>query len=93
MSFTKESPDRANLILTVINLDTEYTQSGFVSLPLWELGIPESSPFEVEDLLTGARYTWNGPSNYVELNPSHLPAHILHIPRNLQIAPDTTPLI
>jgi starch synthase (maltosyl-transferring) len=44
--------------------------------------IPEDRPFEVEDLLTGARYTWSGPTNYVELNPARASGHILKIARN-----------
>ena len=31
------------------------------------------------DQLTGARYLWHGPHNYVELNPSVVPAHILQV--------------
>ena len=36
--YSKESEDRSNLILTVVNLDPHHTQSGFVTLPLEELG-------------------------------------------------------
>jgi starch synthase (maltosyl-transferring) len=81
IAYTKESADRANLILTVVNLDPNYTQSGFVTLPIQALGIPPDRGYEAEDLLTGARYLWNGPRNYVELNPTRLPGHILKIHR------------
>ncbi|HEY1902924.1 MAG TPA: alpha-1,4-glucan--maltose-1-phosphate maltosyltransferase [Terracidiphilus sp.] len=83
--YTKESSDRSNLLLMIVNLDPQSTQSGFVMLPLDELEIPQDRGFEVEDLLTGARYLWNGPRNYVELNPSRLPGHILKIHRYLKI--------
>jgi starch synthase (maltosyl-transferring) len=86
--YTKESSDRSNLLLMVVNLDPHFTQSGFVTLPLDELEIPQDRGFEVEDLLTGARYLWSGPRNYVELNPSRLPAHILKIHRRLKIEMD-----
>jgi starch synthase (maltosyl-transferring) len=88
ISYTKESEDRSNLILTVVNLDPHHTQSGFVTLPLVELEIPLDRGYEAEDLLTGARYLWNGPRNYVELNPSNLPGHILRIHRRLKIETD-----
>jgi starch synthase (maltosyl-transferring) len=81
IAYTKESDDRSNLILTVVNLDPNYTQSGFVTLPVEALGIPLDRGYEAEDLLTGARYLWNGPRNYVELNPTRLPGHILKIHR------------
>lgn len=88
LCFTKESDDRSSLILTAINLDPHYTQSGFVTLPLDQLEIPADRGFEAEDLLTGARYIWHGPRNYVELNPAKQAGHILKIHRRLKIETD-----
>ena len=88
IGYSKESDDRSNLILVVVNLDPHHTQAGFVTLPLAELEIPLDRGYEAEDLLTGARYLWNGPRNYVELNPSRLPGHILRIHRRLKIETD-----
>jgi len=34
-------------------------------------------PYRMVDLLTGSRFTWQGPRNYVELRPNEVPAHIL----------------
>ena len=68
--YSKESDDRSNLLVMVVNLDPHHTQSGFVTLPLDELEIPQDRSFEAEDLLSGERYLWQGPRNYVELNPS-----------------------
>jgi starch synthase (maltosyl-transferring) len=56
-------------------------QSGWVDLVLGELGISEP-PFAVEDLLSGASYTWNGPRNYLELRPHEVPAHIFRVVRD-----------
>jgi starch synthase (maltosyl-transferring) len=88
LCYSKESEDHANLIVVVVNLDPHYTQAGFVTLPLNEFEIPQDVPFEVEDLLTESRYTWNGPRNYVELNPATLPGHILRIERKISVEPD-----
>ena len=77
-----------NLIITVVNLDPRYAQSGFVNLPLEELGIPNDRAYEAEDLLSGERYLWNGSRNYVELNPSQRPGHILRIQRKLKAETD-----
>ena len=38
--YSKESDDRSNLILVVVNLDPHHTQAGFVTLPLDQLEIP-----------------------------------------------------
>jgi len=88
LCYSKESDDRDNLILVIVNLDPHHTQSGLVNLPLQELEIPADRGFEAEDLLTGARYLWNGPRNYVELNPSRIPGHILRIRRRIKIETD-----
>jgi starch synthase (maltosyl-transferring) len=88
IAYSKESEDRTNLILTVVNLDTHYTQAGYVSLPLDELEIPVDRAYEAEDLLTGERYLWHGPRNYVELNPARMSGHILKIHRRLKVEMD-----
>ncbi|HZB89483.1 MAG TPA: alpha-1,4-glucan--maltose-1-phosphate maltosyltransferase [Terracidiphilus sp.] len=88
IAYSKESEDRGNLILTVVNLDPRHTQTGFVTLPLWELGIPEDRAYEAEDLLSGERYLWNGPRNYIELNPAQRAGHILRIHRRLKAETD-----
>lgn len=88
IAYTKHSPNLDNLILTIVNLDSVYTQAGWVELPLAELGIDPSQPYQVHDLLTDARYTWNGPRNYVELNPHIFPAHIFRIRRRVRTEQD-----
>jgi starch synthase (maltosyl-transferring) len=88
LCYSKESDDHTNLILVVVNLDPHHAQAGFVNLPLAELQIPQDRAYEAEDLLTKNRYLWNGPRNYVELDPSRLPGHILEIHRQLKIESD-----
>ncbi len=70
-----------NALLIVVNLDSYHTHAGWVWLPLEELGIQPDEPFQVHDLLGGARYQWRGHRNYVELNPHVAPAHIFRIER------------
>ncbi|MGO9342536.1 MAG: alpha-amylase family glycosyl hydrolase, partial [Acidimicrobiales bacterium] len=65
-----------NTVLVVVNLDPRYAQSGWVELDLEAFGVDVSAPFAINDLLTGARYTWKGPRNYVSLDPRKIPAHI-----------------
>jgi starch synthase (maltosyl-transferring) len=86
--YSKESEDRANLLLMVVNLDPHHTQSGFVTLPLGDLEIPLDRAYEAEDLLTGERYLWHGPRNYVELNPTRQSGHILKLHRRMKIETD-----
>jgi len=88
LCYSKESEDRLNLLLMVVNLDSHYTQSGFVTLPLEALEIPRDRGFEAEDLLTGERYLWHGDRNYVELNPARQSGHILKIHRKVKAETD-----
>ena len=77
LCYSRQSEDHANTVLVVVNLDPYHGQSGWVELPIEELGIPPDRPYQVHDLLGGARYLWEGPRNYVRLEPDLVPAHIL----------------
>lgn len=79
IAYSKMTPDRSNVIVSIVNLDFRYRQSGWVQLPLEEFGLDSQRPFEVNDLLSGTRYQWQGARNYVELNPSQIPAHVLKV--------------
>ncbi|HET8550091.1 MAG TPA: alpha-1,4-glucan--maltose-1-phosphate maltosyltransferase, partial [Bryobacteraceae bacterium] len=65
-------------------LDPRHTQSGYVELPLVELGIEPELPFQIHELLSGARYIWNGARNFVELNPATVPAQIFRVRRRVR---------
>ena len=79
VAYTKQSEDGSNLVLTVVNIDAFNTQSGWVGLPLEELGLDPNRPFTVTDMLNGERYNWKGAYNYVELHPGSKPAHVFII--------------
>jgi starch synthase (maltosyl-transferring) len=66
-------------ILAFVNLDPHHTQSGWTDLDLGALGVDDGADFQVEDLLTGAKYTWHGRRNYVELDPRRIGAHLFQI--------------
>jgi starch synthase (maltosyl-transferring) len=88
IAYSKSSADKAETILVVVNLDPHHTQSGWLTLPLEELQIDPHAPFQVHDLLSDARYLWNGPRNYVEINPHILPAHVFRIRRRMRSEKD-----
>ncbi len=77
--YSKKLADLSNVILCVVNLDPHHTQAGIVHLPLQELGLDLHQPYPVYDLLSGAKYIWDGPNNYVELNPELAPAHVFRL--------------
>ncbi len=79
--YSKSTPDGSNVILVVVNLSPYHTHSGWVELDLDTLGLDPERPFQVQDLLTNAYYLWQGPRNYVKVNPHSVPAHILLVRR------------
>ncbi|MCW2926855.1 MAG: alpha amylase catalytic region [Thermoleophilia bacterium] len=79
LAYSKTSLDGSDVVLVVVNLDGEWRQGGFVHLDLEALGLGGDEPFSVHDHLGGATYQWQGSSNYVELDPTVLPAHVLHV--------------
>ena len=80
LCYSKSSADGRNVIMAVVNLDPHNPQSGFVHLDLSALGVGDG-PFELEDLFAGGRYTWQGPTNYVALDPWGTSAHVLRVVR------------
>jgi starch synthase (maltosyl-transferring) len=86
--YGKTTPDLSNIILVVVNLDPHHQQTGWVEVPLGELGLDAEQPYQVHDLLGGARYLWHGSRNYVALDPHSLPAHILCVRRRIRTERD-----
>lgn len=84
LCFSKQSSDGSNLVLAVINLDPHHTHTGFVELPTPEFGIEETRAYQMHELLTGARYIWHGARNFVEINPSSVPAQVFRVLRRMR---------
>lgn len=85
--YGKTAPDLSNIILVVVNLDPHYQQSGWVRVPLHELGLQSDEPYQVHDLLSNARFLWHGEGNYVQLAPD-APAHILRVRKKIKTERD-----
>lgn len=69
----------ANVLIVAVNLDPVNEQTGWIDLDMPALGLPWKGSFAVEDLLTGARYTWNDQWNYIAIRPWQMPAQIFRI--------------
>jgi starch synthase (maltosyl-transferring) len=83
LAYTKSTDDLADVVLTVVNVDPHHTQTGMVTLPLEDLGIEREKSYQAHELLSGARYMWQGPRNYVELRPD-APAQIFRFRRRIR---------
>jgi starch synthase (maltosyl-transferring) len=79
IAYGKYNDDLSEIIVVIVNLDPNWPQSGWVELPLQKFGLTEGKPFQVLDMLDGARYTWSDQKNFVKLDPATACAHIFKI--------------
>ena len=79
LAYFKADKQSSNFILAVVNLDTNNTQSGWVQVPLAEMGISPGENFTVHDLIADTSYIWKDEWNFVELRPPGIPYHLFRI--------------
>ncbi|HUG91532.1 MAG TPA: hypothetical protein VML55_11890, partial [Planctomycetaceae bacterium] len=88
LCYSKRSDDAAEILVVVVNLDPHLRHSGWLELPLDEFGLTAERPYQMHDLLGGARYLWQGPRNFVQLDPHVVPAHIFRVRRQVRTERD-----
>ncbi|MFY9963780.1 alpha-1,4-glucan--maltose-1-phosphate maltosyltransferase [Pseudomonas sp.] len=81
--FGKRTAERDNFILIAISLDPHNAQEAYFELPLWELGLDDNADTFGEDLMTGHRWTWHGKTQWMRIEPWHLPFGIWRIEKAL----------
>lgn len=69
---------KADTVIVVANVDPHSVRATTVHLDTTVWGVPHGDEFEVEDLLTGAVWTW-ADHNYVRLDAFAEPVHILKV--------------
>lgn len=82
LCYSKTAGD--DTLVMVANLDPHNVQTGWIELPLTELGIPPDITYQAHDLLSGARFLWQGARSFVRLDPQASPMHILRLRRRLR---------
>ncbi len=82
--YSKISHDHTNVLLIAVNLDPFHRQTCRVRIPLSDLGIAESQPYLVHDLLSDDKFIWQGEWNTVDLDPRLLPAHVFRVKSHLR---------
>ncbi len=78
-AYAKLSDDGNDALLVTVTLDPLATQESLVHLDLAHLGLPADRPYPLVDLLSGERYSWNGPTGFVRLDPRLRVAHVLDL--------------
>jgi starch synthase (maltosyl-transferring) len=84
LCYAKTDAAQNNLVVMVVNLDPHHVQSGWVELDLAALGIDAQTTYQMHDLLSGARFLWSGPRNYVQIDPERAPAHMFAVRRKVR---------
>jgi starch synthase (maltosyl-transferring) len=79
IAYSKVSGDSSDIVLVVANLDPHNRQAGWVNVDVAALHLGSEESYQVHDLLTDARYVWHGSRNFVDLNPTVLPAHVFRV--------------
>jgi starch synthase (maltosyl-transferring) len=88
IGYLKSDDASSDVILVVVNLDPHNVQSGWMELDLEALRLDSAKPYQVHDLLSDQRYRWQGPRNYVSLDPQRLPAHVFRLRRHVRTEHD-----
>jgi starch synthase (maltosyl-transferring) len=76
MVYSKMTPARDNAVLVAVNVDPHHAQGAAFEVPLWHFGLGDHGSIEVEDLVTGARFSWTGKVQHVWLDPAYRPYQI-----------------
>ena len=71
MFYEKTSPGRENALLIAVNLDPHNAQEADVEIPLWSWNLPDHGALDVEDLITGQKFTLTGKVQRIRLDPHH----------------------
>ncbi|MBA3310524.1 MAG: alpha-1,4-glucan--maltose-1-phosphate maltosyltransferase [Nocardioidaceae bacterium] len=83
LCFSKRSttPGAEDTVIVVVNVDPHATRETIVHLTMPALGLEWHDTFIVDDEVSGQSWRW-GERNYVRLDPSDEPAHILSVRRS-----------
>ncbi|TQJ31975.1 maltotransferase domain-containing protein [Microbacterium sp. SLBN-146] len=69
---------RPDTVIVIVNVDPHSARQTMVHLDTRVWGVEPGKPYDVEDLVTGARWTWSD-HNFVRLDAFDEPVHILHV--------------
>ncbi|HEX8915121.1 MAG TPA: alpha-1,4-glucan--maltose-1-phosphate maltosyltransferase, partial [Humisphaera sp.] len=77
-----------NAVLVAANTDPYHTQWATLDVDLEAIGVTPGQPYQMHDVLTGARYRWEGNRAVVGLDPGSAPAHVFVVRRKTRTEHD-----
>jgi starch synthase (maltosyl-transferring) len=89
IAYAKVLPDPAtDALVIIVNLDPYHAHTGWLTLPLAELGLEDHRAYRMYDLLGGASFLWQGSRNFVQLDPRGLVAHVFRVAKHVRTERD-----
>jgi starch synthase (maltosyl-transferring) len=79
MVYGKRVPGAEDMVLVAVSLDPHQPQEAAFEVPLWEWQLPDDGAVDVEDLVRGDRWVWQGKNQHLRLDPAILPFAIWRI--------------
>ena len=79
LCFSRTTDERDETLLVIVNLDPFAPHEATTWLDLAALGLRDGQYYEVHDELGGETWVWQGPANYVRLDPADRPAHVFSV--------------
>ena len=82
--FFSKQDGQGNVVFVAINLNSQFTQSAHIELPLWQFDVSHDKPYQLDDLLMGHSWEWAGSWQHLQLDPAVNPVAIfrLNLKRN-----------
>ena len=77
-----------NMVVSVVSLDPYQVQEGVLTLPLEAMGLQEGAPFQMDDLLGGNRYIWQGRTHSIRVDPNVMPAQLYRVRKRMRTEAD-----
>ena len=74
--YARLTPAKDNCVLVIANLDPYNRQLTTYEIPLWEFGLSDHQSIEAEDLLRGNRFTLQGKTHTISIDPALGPVAI-----------------
>jgi starch synthase (maltosyl-transferring) len=84
IAYAKSLQENDAALVVVANLDPYHRHSGWIDLPLAELGLDPRHAYRMDDLLGGGSYLWEGARNFVQLDPGGTVAHIFLVRKHVR---------
>jgi starch synthase (maltosyl-transferring) len=88
IAYVRGDADSDDVVVVVVCLSPHHAAAGWIELPVEALGLDVERPFQMHDLLGGARYLWHGRRNYVAIDPASVPGHVFRVRRRVRSEQD-----